>query len=152
MAGSNENTIVAGFNVKVEKSATDLAEKEEIHVGTFNIIYKLTEWLEEQIKLKTPKIRTEKTTGRAKILKLFSQNKNKQVVGGEVLEGSISAKSKIKILRRDFEIERGTILEMQIHKTKTNEVKEGDQFGMMIEAKKEIAVGDVLEAFVVVEE
>ena len=83
---------------------------------------------------------------------MFSQTKNKQVVGGEVIEGSISTGAKVKILRRDFELEKGTVSGLQKQKMEVKEVQEGDQFGSMVEAKKEIAAGDVLEAFVIIEE
>lgn len=152
IAGGDDNAIVVGFNVKMDKSAKDLAEKTGAQVKTFDIIYKLTEWLEEQVKLKTPKIKTEKIVGKAKIIKIFSQTKDKQVVGGKITEGSISVKSKIKILRREYEMGEGKILGLQAQKIEVKEVKENDEFGAMIESKKEIAPGDIIEAFIIVEE
>ncbi|MCG2694475.1 translation initiation factor IF-2 [Candidatus Parcubacteria bacterium] len=151
-AGGNSNTLVAGFNVKIDKSAKDMAEKTGVVIGTFNIIYKLTEWLEEEIKKRTPKIKIEKTIGKAKIIRVFSRTKNKQVLGGKVLEGSLSLKSQVKISRRENEIDKGTIFELQSQKIKTKEVREGEEFGAMVEAKKEISPGDVIEAFIIIEE
>jgi len=151
-AGGDTNTIVVGFNVKIDNSAKNFAEKMEIKVNTFDIIYKLTEWLEEEIKLKTPKIKTEKIIGKMKVLRVFSQTKDKQVLGGKVLEGSVSTKSKVKIIRRDYEIGEGKILGLQSQKLEVNEVKEGVEFGTMIESKKEIASGDILNVVIIVEE
>ena len=96
-------------------------------------------------------MRTEETTGRAKIIRVFSVNKNKQVVGGKVLEGKLVIGGNVKILRRDFAIGVGELLELQQQKTKTKEALEGSEFGAMIEARYEIAPGDVIEEFVVVE-
>lgn len=151
-SGGNENTLVVGFNVKIDRSAQDIADKNNIQIGVFNIIYKLTEWLEEEITKRTPKVKSDKIIGKAKIIRVFSRTKDKQVVGGQVLEGSLSVKAKIKISRRDFEIGKGIILGLQSQKIEINEIKEGEQFGAMVEAKKEIAPGDIIEAFVVIEE
>ncbi|MFC1623586.1 translation initiation factor IF-2 [Patescibacteria group bacterium] len=152
MAGRDTNTLIAGFNVKIDKSAVDMAEKSDIEIETFDIIYKLAEWLEKEIQKRIPKVKVEKTIGKAKIIRIFSQTKNKQVAGGKVLEGSISTGAQIKIMRRDFEIEKGKILGLQSQKIETKEVKEGDEFGVMIESKKEVAEGDTVEAFVIIEE
>lgn len=152
IAGGDSNTLIVGFNVKVDRSAKDLAEKNNIEIGIFDIIYKLTEWLEEEIKKRTPKVKTEKITGKAKILKIFSQTKNKIVLGGEVKEGSLSTGTNIRIMRRDYEIGKGKILELQKQKIEAREIKEEEQFGAMIESKKEIAPGDFIEAFIITEE
>ncbi|MBU1557934.1 translation initiation factor IF-2 [Patescibacteria group bacterium] len=153
IAGGDSNTLVVGFNVKIENGAKDLAEKKEINTGVFDIIYKLTEWLEEKIKEKTPKVKSEKITGKAKVIRIFSEQKNKRLLGGEVLEGVISLGSQVRISRRDFELDsKGKILELQSGKIAVKEVKEGIQFGAVIDSKKEIAPGDILEVFVIIEE
>ena len=64
---------------------------------------------------------------------------------GEIKSGAV-----VKILRRDAEIGRGKIRELQQAKTKTTEVKEGTEFGAMVECKIEIAPGDRLESFQIV--
>ena len=150
--GGDKNTLILGFNVKIEKGAKDLAEKNGIKMNIFDIIYKLTEWLEEKVKESTPKITVEKIIGQAKILKIFNQTRNKQVIGGKVKEGKITLGSNVKIMRRDFELERGKIVELQTQKIAVKEVKENEEFGAMIEAKKEMAPGDYIEAFVMSEE
>lgn len=152
IVGGDTNSIITGFNVKTERGAKDLAEKNKISIGVFNIIYKLTEWLEEEIKKRTPKIKVEKTIGKIKIIRKFSQTKDKQVLGGQVLEGGLKVGAQVKVLRRDFEIAKGNVLGLQSQKIEVKEVKEGEQFGSVIECRKEIAPGDVLEAFIIVEE
>ncbi len=152
IAGGDINTLITGFNVKINENAKNVIEKTGVTIGTFNIIYKLTEWLEKEIQKRTPKIKVEKIIGKAKILRVFSRTKDKQVVGGKVLEGSISLGAQVKISRRDVEIGIGTIKSLQSQKIEAKEVKEGDEFGTMIESKKEIAQGDTIEAFIIVEE
>lgn len=138
---------VIGFRVKTEKSALTQAEKFAITIQTSDIIYKLSEWLEEEMKKVVPKQKIEEVLGKAKILKVFSKDKDKQIVGGTVVSGLISIGKEIKIIRRDTEIGRGKIVSLQMQKIKATEIAEGNQFGTEIDAKMEIAPGDYLEAF-----
>ena len=85
-----DEAIVIGFNVKGDKSAIELAEKRGVVISFFDIIYKMTEWLVEEMEKRRPKIETTEITGRAKILKTFSRTKERQIVGGKVLEGHIN--------------------------------------------------------------
>ena len=120
-------------------------------VQIFDIIYKLSEWLEGTVLERTPKEKVEEATGTAKILKLFSRVRDRHIVGGRVEQGEIKIGAEVKILRRDFEIGRGRVRELQKQKNKVSEVPEGQEFGAMVESKMELAPGDRLEAFQVVE-
>ncbi|MCC7160381.1 translation initiation factor IF-2 [Candidatus Nomurabacteria bacterium] len=148
---SGEDAIVVGFNVKADKSAIEIAEKRGIIISFFEIIYKMTEWLETQMEEKRPKIETIETTGQAKIIRAFSRTKERQIIGGKVTSGQINLNSTVRIMRRDFEIGRGKIVNLEKSKVKTNEVIEGNEFGMMIESKIEVVAGDVIEAFSIVQ-
>ena len=141
------DVIVIGFNVKTDKSALEVAEKRGITISFFEIIYKMTEWLETQMEEKRPKIETVEVTGQAKIIRTFSRTKERQIVGGKVTEGQINLNSTIRIMRREFEIGRGKIINLEKNKTKVSVVDEGSEFGMMIESKIEVVAGDILESF-----
>jgi translation initiation factor IF-2 len=144
-AAGNLKTLVIGFDTKIDNSAKALAEKLGIEIKVFNIIYKLSEWLTEVIAERTPKVEVEEERGRIKVLKIFSKTKEKQVLGGRVEVGAIASNDEVIIFRREAEIGRGRVRELQQAKTKTNEVKEGLEFGTMIESKMEIAPGDYLK-------
>ena len=90
-------------------------------------------------------------TGRAKILKFFSKTRDKQIIGGRVEEGEITSGEQVKIFRRDTEIGRGRLRELQSQKEKTGKIEEGKEFGAMLESKIEVAPGDKIECFAVVE-
>ena len=107
----------------------------------------MTEWLEEQMEKLRPRIETIETTGRAKIIRAFSRTKERQIVGGKVNEGRLLLNGTVKIIRREFEIGRGKIVNLEKSKVKTNEVAEGSEFGMMVESKIEIVPGDIIELF-----
>lgn len=146
-----QSAIVVGFNVKADRSAMETAEKRGIVISFFDIIYKATEWLQTEMENRRPRIETVETTGRVKIIRAFSRTKDRQILGGKVTEGNISLNSIIKIMRRDFEIGRGKVINLEKGKVKTSVVEEGNEFGMMIESKFEIAAGDVIESFSLVQ-
>jgi translation initiation factor IF-2 len=143
---ATENAIIVGFNVKVERAAQDLAERLGVEIDTFDIIYKLSEWLETAFKNRTPQREEEKVTGKAKILKHFSTQKNAHVLGGRMEEGSLTVNQPVKITRRDIEIGRGVLKNIQQQKSDVKTITEGE-FGMQLESKTEIAPGDFIEAF-----
>ncbi len=151
LATSGEGAIIIGFNTKIERGAQDIAERFKITVKTFNVIYELLEWIESELDARTPKFLTEETTGSLKVLKTFSATKHRQVIGGKVTVGSIIINAQVKIMRRDTEIGRGKILELQQQKIAAKKVDEGNECGMMVESKIEIVPGDILESFVMSE-
>lgn len=150
-AGSDKEAVILSFNVKTDNQAAAMIERLGLEHADFDIIYKLVEWLEAKITERTPKVATEEIRGKAKVLKFFSRNKDKQIVGGKVTDREIHIGDKVKIFRRETIIGDGVIRELQQAKVKTGSVNEGFEFGAMIEAKIELAPGDVLEDFVIVE-
>ena len=149
LAQSDKNTIILGFNSSVENSAKDINEKVGAQIELFDIIYKLTEWLAIELEKRRPRIETREVIGSAKVLKKFSQTKERQVLGARIESGMIVHGAKVSIIRRDFRLGDGTIVEFQQARQKLKEVTEGE-CGLMIECKHEIAAGDVLEAFIMV--
>lgn len=148
IASANKNTIIVGFNVKIDNKAKDLNESLKVNLNLFNIIYKITDWLKEILEERRPRVETMEVIGTLKILKTFGSTKNKRVVGGKVTNGRITSGSEVRIMRRDFEIGHGRIIELQHNKIKAKEISEGDDCGALIDSKNEIANGDVLEAFI----
>ena len=149
--GSAEGAIVIGFNVSADANARDLALHREIEISSFDVIYKMTDWLKEEMEKRRPRIETTEILGRAKILKAFSKTKEKQILGGKVYEGKIILDGTVKIMRRDFEIGKGKVVNLEKQKSKVREVEDGAEFGMMIESKLEIVPGDTIEGFAVVQ-
>ncbi|HJL55646.1 MAG TPA: hypothetical protein QGF60_00345, partial [Candidatus Paceibacterota bacterium] len=148
-ASGKSGTLVVGFNTKADNPATTLANRLGIEIKVFNVIYKIGEWLSEVIKENTPKIQVEEKTGSAKILKIFSKVKDKQVLGGKVTEGELSVKEKVNILRRGEEVGKGEIVNLQQSKANVKEIKGEGEFGAQIQARVEIAIGDTIEGFIV---
>lgn len=128
-----------------------MIERLGIKINTFSIIYDLTNFVKTLVVEKIPKEYVEEITGRARILALFSKEKDKQIIGSKVEMGTVSSGDEIRAMRRDIEIGRGKIRELQEKKLRTDKVAEGHECGMMIEIKNELAVGDRIEAVRMVE-
>lgn len=147
MGSVNKESIIVGFNTKIDNGARDLNESLKVEIQIFDIIYKLTDWLKELVENRRPRVEKMEIIGTLKVLKTFGATKGKQIVGGKVTTGKITLGSSIRILRRDFEIGTGKIAELQINKLKSKEVLEGSECGLQVETKMDISTGDVLEAF-----
>lgn len=143
---ATKSAIIVGFNVRVERSAQDLAERLGVEIDTFKVIYELSEWLNTALKNRTPTKEEEIVTGRAKILRHFSVQRYTHVLGGRAEEGVIKNGQEVRIMRRDIKIGEGEIKNIQQAKSDVSEVKEGE-FGMQLQTKTEIAAGDYIEAF-----
>lgn len=144
-ASSIAGTLVIGFNTKVDNPARDFAERMGVEVKVFDIIYKLSEWLAEVVATRTPKIETEEVTGRAKILKSFSRVKDKQILGARVETGSLKLKASVRIIRRDVEVGRGTVVSLEQNKVAVSKIDQGNEFGAQIQSKIELLPGDYIE-------
>ena len=134
----------------MDPQAAHLAEHSGITILTFSIIYELTDKVKKLLSEREPKIETEEIVGISKVLKLFGITKGKQVIGGRVLSGLIKRGAVVKIIRREAEIGKGVVKELQQSKIVTDSVSEGTEFGALIESKIEVTPGDVLNATILV--
>ena len=141
-ASTSQNFIVFGFNVSADAPAKEILERNRIPFFLSDIIYKISDWLKEEVARRKAEIPREEIIGVAKILKTFSRSKNKQVIGGKVLSGKIVEGKAFKIKRRDAEIGDGKITNLQQGKKEAKEVETGLEFGAMTENKIEIAKDD----------
>lgn len=151
IARGSRDPVLIGFNVGIDRPAKRVIERRRVQVATFEVIYKLIEWLQDIIKTRTPKIRVEELTGSARILKIFTTEKDKQVIGGKVLDGEIAVGNEFKVLRRDTVIGTGKIRELQKFKEKISAVPKDNEFGAFVWSTVEIMPSDRIEAFTIVE-
>ena len=97
------------------------------------------------------KVKTEEKLGEMKVLKAFSMSGQKQVLGGKHISGQLSVGDSVKIDRRGIDLGYGKILNLQVARADVKEIHVEGEFGLQVEAKSEIAGGDTLTAFRVVE-
>ena len=152
IADSVAGALVVGVNVGTDagaKKSSKATGGADIHL--FDIIYRLSDFLAELVKERTPKEKREEITGQARIVKLFSEEKNTQVVGGKVLEGMLALGDEFIIVRRSERIGTGRVKELQRFKEKAREAAAGTEFGALTTSTFPLAVSDTIEVVKIVE-
>lgn len=142
---------VIAFNVATDATARDLAERSGIVIDTYSIIYELKERVEELVKERAPHIESEEILGEAKVLKTFNSSSGKIVLGAKWSSGQLSVNDQVKLDRRGIELGRGRIMNIQVARVDVKEIHVEGEFGMQIETKVELAGGDTVTAFRIVE-
>ncbi|TSC62367.1 MAG: translation initiation factor IF-2, partial [Parcubacteria group bacterium Athens0416_74] len=146
LAGS-AHALIIGFNVGIDSVAEPLARERNVQFEFFNIIYKLTERMEELLRSAQPKRTVEEIVGRAKILKVFSSRKDEHVFGGAISEGYLGKNSTVRIVRRKVVVGEGKLLNIQANKQNVDRAEAPSEFGAQLESSFEPAEGDIIECF-----
>ncbi len=149
LAQSVPGAVIVRFNSGIDGTAADIAARLNIQVEHFTVIYEFSKWAGEEMNKRRPVEEVKEITGRAKVLKIFSKMKDRQVLGARILEGSLSLNASVKIMRRGEPLGIGSIVNLQQQKVDVKKVGEGE-FGGEIKAKIDAAPGDELEGFVMV--
>ncbi len=146
LAAASE-AIVIGFQVRPSLSARKLAEKEQIDIRLYSIIYDAINEIKAAMEgMLSPDIK-EEITGTAEVLETFKVTKVGTVAGCIVRDGKISRNSKIRVIREGIVIYTGTLGSLKRFKDDVKEVKNGYECGLNIENFNDIKVGDHVEAF-----
>lgn len=139
-------TIIA-FTVGTESSARDLAERTNVPIESFSIIYDLGDRITTLLAERAPTITIEEPTGEAKIIKIFSVAGQKHVLGANLLTGSIELGTQVKLSRRGIELGYGKVTNLQQARADVKEIRTEGEFGAMIETREDIAQGDTITPF-----
>lgn len=143
--------VVIGFNVGVDATARDYAERTGVAVETFSIIYELAERVSELVTERAPLVTVEEIMGEAKILKAFSRTSNKHVLGARWISGALTVGDLVKIDRRGIPLDKGKLVNLQVARADVKEIKDEGEFGLQVESRGDIAAGDTLVAYRMVE-
>jgi len=138
---------VVGFRVKVNPGAKNLALREKIKIRTFDIIYELAQSVRLALeKMITPEV-SRVELGKVKISVIFLNEKNRQILGGKVVEGAIKKGASVEVYRNDENIGKGKIVGLQRNKKEIDEVVKGAECGILYEGTVKIVEKDILAAF-----
>jgi len=150
LAAASE-AIVIGFQVRPSLNARKLAEKEQIDIRLYSIIYDAINEIKAAMEgMLSPEIK-EEITGTVEVLETFKITKVGTVAGCIVRDGKVSRNSKVRIIRDGIVIYTGTLGSLKRFKDDVKEVKNGYECGLNIENFNDIKVGDHIEAFQEVE-
>lgn len=138
---------VVGFRVKSDQVAKAMALREKIRIMDFEIIYDLVEGVRKMMEAKVSPDIVRRDLGKVRILGVFLTEKNRQVIGGRVIEGEIEKGVQAEIFRGEDLLGKGIIINVQRNKKDVERVKKGEECGMLFEGDVKMEKEDILTAF-----
>ena len=143
--------IIIGFRVKVSPTVLQLMKNDmekKVRIKTFNIIYELIQdvrfGMEKSLEAETVR----RDVGKLKTLLVFWGEKNRQIVGGKIIEGEFKKSLRLDIVRDDKKIGSGRIVNLQKNKKDVDKLTKGDEAGILFEGNVKIEKGDIVVAYI----
>ncbi|TAF12045.1 MAG: translation initiation factor IF-2 [Flavobacteriia bacterium] len=147
LLASASDAIIIGFNVRPQGNAKQLAEKEEIDIRNYSIIYDAIDDLKDAMEgMLSPEMK-EEITGTAEIREIFKVSKVGTIAGCMVTDGKIFRNSKIRLIREGVVIYTGELATLKRFKDDVKEVSKGYDCGMQIKNYNDIREYDLIEGF-----
>jgi translation initiation factor IF-2 len=143
------NAIIIGFNVRPDRNASDVAEKERVDIRQHSVIYNVTDEIKKAMAgLLEPTIK-ETRVGTAEVRQIFKTPKVGTVAGCLVVDGRMtrSGEAQARLLRDNVVVWQGRLASLRRFKDDVSEVKSGLECGIALERFNDVKVGDVIEAF-----
>ncbi len=145
------NAIIVGFNVRPDRSALDSAKRQTVEIRTYRIIYECIDEIKAAMKGMLAPTFKEELLGHAEVRQTIHVPNVGTIAGCYVQDGKITRKAKIRIVRDGIVIFEDNISSLRRFKDDVKEVASGYECGVGVEKFNDIKVGDVLEAFEMVE-
>jgi len=141
------NAVLIAFNVKPSKEAKKMAEKENIKISSYNIIYEVLDFIKQRMSgLLTPDVK-ETIIGTAQILEIFKVSGAGKVAGSKVTEGEITSVSEVRIVRDGAIIYTGKVGTLFREKNQVKQVSSGQECGITVKDYIDFQKDDTIEAF-----
>ncbi|MDF1616363.1 translation initiation factor IF-2 [Petrocella sp. FN5] len=151
MLASASNAIIIGFNVRPEASATAAADREQIDLRLYRVIYNAIEDIQAAMTGMLDPIYEEKVLGHIEIRQTFKVSGVGTIGGGFVLDGKVVRNSSVRLVRDGIVIYEGALASLKRFKDDVKEVNTGYECGVMLDKYNDLRDGDVVEAFAMVE-
>ena len=148
MLASASKAIILGFSVQAEVSARRLAEAEGVDIRLYDIIYRLIEDIQKAVKGMLEPEFAEKIIGKAQVLAVFPISKVGKIAGCRVVDGEIRRNGKARLYRAHDIVFQGEIASLKHEKDDVREIRNGFECGIGLKNFNDIAVGDMLECYV----
>ena len=138
---------ILGFRVKINPTAAKLAERDNINIMTFDIIYELAQAVRALMEKRVVAEKVRIDLGRLKVLVVFLTDKRRQIIGGKMIEGEIKKGAQIEVLRREELVGKGKLINLQKNKKDIERAGKGEECGLLYEGDVKIEVGDILQIY-----
>ncbi len=145
------DAIIIGFRVRPNLNAKKLAEREQIDIRFYTVIYHALEEIKDALEgMLSPEF-VEEVTATVEIREVFRISKVGNIAGCKVLDGKIRRDSKVRLLRDGIQLFEGNLASLKRFKDDVKEVEAGYECGLSLQGYDDIKVGDILEAYEMVE-
>jgi len=145
------SAIIIGFNVRVDATAKDTAEREGVDVRLYRVIYQAIEDVEAAMKGMLDPIFEEKIIGHAEVRQIFKASAIGNIAGSYVLDGEFRRGCKVRISREGEQIYEGELASLKRFKDDVKEVKAGFECGLVFDGFDKMQELDIVEAYIMVE-
>ena len=154
LLASASNAIIIGFNVRPDRNAQDVAEREEVDIRMHSVIYNVTDEIKKGMAGMLDPTFKEVRIGTAEVREVFKVPKIGAIAGCMVTDGRITraGETQARLLRDNVVIHEGKIGSLRRFKDDVSEVKSGFECGIGLERYNDIKVGDMIEVFTMVRE
>ena len=144
---TTSNAMIAGFNVRADKTAREIIENEGLQMRYYNVIYDVIDDAKQIMGgLLTPEIR-EEIIGIAEVRDVFNSPKFGQIAGSMVIEGTVYRSKPIRVLRENVVIYEGELESLRRFKDDAMEVRNGMECGIGVRNYNDVKVGDKIEVY-----
>ena len=147
LLASTSNAIIIGYNVKPGPKIEEIAQKENVEIRAYRIIYQLTDDIKKALAGMLEPVIKETFLGRAQVRRIYRIPKVGVIAGCYVSDGKIVRNAEIRVIRNKDVVHRGRIASLKHLKENVAEVKKDYECGIGLASFKEIQEGDVIEAF-----
>lgn len=147
LLAEDNHAVILGFHSVPTPAAQSLAQEKNIEIKTYKIIYELLDEIKKRVEEKLKPLIEKIPLGKLKVLKVFKKDKSSIILGGRVMEGKISVRAKLDIVRNGEVRGQGNIAKLQENRVDVNTVSQGHECGIQYEGKGTVEEGDILEAY-----
>jgi translation initiation factor IF-2 len=141
------DAIIVGFNVRPQGNARVIADREEVDIRTYSIIYDAINDLKDAMEGMLSPVMKEEVTGNVEIREVYKISKVGNIAGCMVMSGKIFRDSQIRIIRDGIVVHNGTLTALKRFKDDVREVAKGYDCGVQIKNYNDIVEGDLIEAY-----
>ena len=151
MLASASNALIIGFNVRPEPNVRKIAERENVEIRLYRVIYEAIEEVESALKGMLAPQYTEVILGQAEVRQLFKVSRLGTIAGSYVLEGKITRSADIRVIRDGVVVHEGKVQTLRRFKDDVREVLAGFECGVLLEKFHDFKEGDIIEAYTIEE-
>jgi translation initiation factor IF-2 len=149
LLASASNAVVIGYNIKPSSKILEMAKRENVEIRSYDIIYRLTEDIQNALAGMLEPVAKEVYLGRAEVRRIFQIPRVGAIAGSYVLDGKITRNALARVMRGQQAVLEGRITSLKRMKENVTEVVKGLECGIGLDKSKDIQEGDVIVAYII---